>query len=167
MDQMYCSLEFAKSYAQNLIKNKRNNYPKYIPVPKIIWKPMGRNFAGRAVYSRHEILLNTNYLTSENWKEFLDHTPVHELAHLITYYCYGEHGHGRAWKKVCVELGIEPIRCHNYKSPKIVTGSTIKTMYAAHCKCKHWELSSTRYNRVVHEGYIYTCPSCKGLIEVD
>lgn len=167
MNQMFCSLDFAKSYAQNLIENKRNSYSKYIPTPKIIWKPMGRNFAGRALSGPNEIWLNTNYLTSESWKEFLDRTPLHELAHLITHYCYGGKGHGKVWKKVCVELGIEPVRCHHYKNPADVTGTTVKKMYSAHCKCKHWDLSSIRYNRIIKEGYTYTCPLCKNLIELD
>ena len=114
IDQNYCSFEYAESYVQQLIENKfkdfqsKNIHIPKITCPKITWRPMGVRFAGYAIYGRNEIQLNTNYLTSESWQDFLNRTPIHELAHLISYFCYCEGGHGKRWKEVCVKLGIEP-----------------------------------------------------------
>lgn len=154
-----CSIQFGKKYVNELIKNHLITFPTKIRKPKIVWKSMGLITAGCAVLADNEIQLNSNYLNSEDWKRFLDIIPLHELAHLIAFKLYGDEGHGKCWKNVCIQLGIKPDRCHTLKTP-IIPGTTKLKTHKGYCGCMEWDISQIRYNRM-KKGTIYYCTICK------
>lgn len=56
------------------------------------------------------------YLLLRNTDEFKNNTIPHELCHHIAFRLYGDRGHGKAWKKVMVEMGLKPDTYHNMET---------------------------------------------------
>lgn len=50
---------------------------------------------------------NFKYYSEEKFKN----TVLHEIAHALNYIEGTEDGHGPNWKKICIRIGAEPIRC--------------------------------------------------------
>ena len=72
----------------------------------------------------------------------------HEYAHYMDHILYGGSGHGKSWKRCCVEVGALPVRYYDEK----------RTMYYQQKHRKEAELSShynTLHERSVIEHPIY------------
>lgn len=65
------------------------------------------------------------YLLNNNLDYFAADTIPHELCHHIAWRLYGEDGHGKAWKQVCLQVYGKNNRCH-----------TMQTKYQAERKTK-------------------------------
>lgn len=65
---------------------------------------------GGCFYREKKIKFSIKYLRI-SWAEIKD-TMLHEIAHALAYLRYGVKGcgHGKLWKKTCVEIGAEPKR---------------------------------------------------------
>lgn len=168
----YCSIENARSYVEEKINTAIDNFKRthsaVFEPPRIIWRAMGVRRAGYARYSDNSITLNSNYLRSKDWKDFLDDTPLHELAHIIAMKVYGEPGHKKMWKMVCYTLGLKGNRCHNFSTPEDVHIITRKRKtYKAHCECMEHTISSVKYNRIVRGTQTYICIHCRKRLIVD
>ena len=99
-----------------------------------------KGIAGRAhCYSNKRIELSEQ-LFLENVEEFFLHTIPHEVAHILAVILYpdAKQHHGPEWKSVMRELGVEPVRCHNYD-----TSSCYKdTRFRYNCACSTHHLLS-------------------------
>ena len=101
---------------------------------------------------------------------FIDRTPVHEVAHYVDYYRNGcktrrsangnRDMHGKYWKAIMRELGAQDEkRCHSYKG---VERSRKYKMFAYACHAGHYyELTSIRHNKVLKGTMSYVCRECK------
>lgn len=165
----YCSLEKAKEivaikYANAL--QELNLYDRF-DMPKVIWKDMGVRRAGYCSYIENTITLNSNYLKSKDWQAFLDDTPLHELAHAISWQLYDTTGHKGMWRSVCHQLGLQGNRCHNFATPEGVdTNKRKRKRYSAHCSCGQHIITSVKYNRI-QRGVDYICTRCKTTLVLD
>lgn len=110
--------------------------------------------AGTANYVTNTINLNKKILL-DNPKEFIQRTPGHEAAHLITRKMFGRFvaSHGKEWKRVMGILGLPAVRCHNY---------VVKTDHEYSCKCedKTHYLSTIRHNRIQKRQQFWYCKHC-------
>jgi SprT protein len=113
--------------------------------------------AGRARYRDNLIRLNS-LLLCENTEEFISRTVPHEVAHLLNNALNGRvRPHGPEWKTIMCALGLNPIRCHNYKVEHTITQRQRRHTY--YCACQtHW-ISQTVHNRM-RRGFVYSCSRC-------
>lgn len=64
---------------------------------------------GQCCYTKKLIRLSKTYI-SLNEEELVKNTILHEIAHAISYHVYGERGHGKTWRFVCIKIGAKPER---------------------------------------------------------
>ena len=165
----YCNLETAKEIVISQFEkasNDLNLFERGFTMPKIIWRDMGVRRAGYCDYTHNQIHLNINYLKSKSWNEFLNTTPLHELAHAISWQLYDATGHKEVWKSVCYSLGLRGNRCHNFEKPEGVNVTKRKRKrYSAHCPCREHIITSVKYNRML-KGIRYICVKCHGDLKI-
>tara|TARA_B110000977_G_C11013789_1_gene468694 strand:+ start:889 stop:1377 length:489 start_codon:yes stop_codon:yes gene_type:complete len=89
-----------------------------------------------------EIRLSAQLLASEG-TNFVERTPGHEAAHIISIELFGMEGrgHGDRWKEVMQVIGITAKRCHSYAIPK-------KKMFTYSKDGVTKELSIIRHNKL-------------------
>lgn len=100
-------------------------------------------------------------------EDYIESTVVHEFAHLVQRQHYPlSKPHGKEWKSVMLNLGVEPSRCHSYDLVAALksvgtktTGRKVKT-YSYKCACDTYELTVIRHNRIL-KGTEYHCKKCK------
>jgi SprT protein len=84
-------------------------------MPKVIMNSRLTSTGGRTFLEEYKIDLSC-FLMERNSETFKNVIIPHELCHLIAYKLYGDKGHGKPWKKVMVEMGLEPNPYHNMES---------------------------------------------------
>ena len=115
-----------------------------------------KRLAGEIHYGPNIIKLHVNLLKNP---KHLKTTLLHEVAHLIAYYEYGDHGHGYSWKKVMRDLRQDPKRCHNYDNIKIDKHNATRKYVCPRC-------SNVMYTaRKLKRKYIHT--QCGGIYKED
>lgn len=88
--------------------------------------------AGQAHLSKNLIKVNEG-LFIRNKEDFLRSTLPHEVGHLAAFRAFNDRGHGNGWKKVMVDFGLEPKRCHSYDVSEVRTRVTRRFLYACGC----------------------------------
>ena len=75
--------------------------------------------AGQAYPGKNHIRLN-GQLLNENTEHFIEQMVAHEWAHLAASNLHGRNirAHGPEWKSLMTKLGLDPARCHIYKTQK-------------------------------------------------
>lgn len=106
--------------------------------------------AGQAFYSG-ELKFNLQ-IALDNISEFLNRTPGHEAAHLISQQLTGSLDHGPVWREVMIRTGQSPLRCHSY---------VVKTPYEYACGCNKVIYFTTRRHNNYLNGTRYSCRICK------
>lgn len=96
-------------------------FPTKMRAPTLSFDLRGTT-AGQAFPAKHHIRLN-GQLLNENVEEFIEQTVGHEWAHLAAIHLHGPkiRAHGPEWKNVMVKMGLDPARCHTYKTQKVRT----------------------------------------------
>ncbi len=118
--------------------------------------------AGRAHLRDNVISINEG-LYLRNKSEFLKQTLIHEVAHLAAFRQFSDRGHGNGWKRVMIDFGLQPTRCHSYDVSE-VKSNTKKFYYT--CGCSRLEISTTIHNRITQrlkmgQGAGYSCKKCR------
>jgi len=131
-------------------------YSKTFTRPTITFDLTGR-VAGMAFYYRNKIRLNLQLLI-ENGENFINDTPAHEAAHLIAFALHGINikPHGSEWRKVMLDIGQTPNRCHDFKT----TPARIHKKHIYFCACGEHKVSTTIHNRILIRGRKYICRKC-------
>ncbi len=153
----------------NAIYNKNMRYPT------VIWNLRGTT-AGKACTTKWIVYLHPNMLQMEGDK-YLDRTPIHEVAHLVDKRVNGTQrtmsrtgkmrfvSHGATWKSVMRNLGLDPKRCHNYQSAKVLKQRRRKgDKFEYKCSCRTMVIGATQHRRAM-QGTKYRCNKCKSPIE--
>ena len=146
---------------QNRFEEAKNRYG-------LIWERPVFNFqlkgttAGRANLRANLIKVNWE-LYRRNKSDFLKQTLPHEVAHLAAFRQFSDRGHGNGWKRVMVDFGLQPTRCHSYDVSE-VKSNTKKFYYT--CGCSRLEISTTIHNRITQrlkmgQGAGYSCKKCR------
>lgn len=74
--------------------------------------------AGYAFYLPVNIVRFSAELMHEHTQNFIDDTIPHEVAHIVANNVFGAKGHGAAWKRVMLALGVNPTRLHSMVNSK-------------------------------------------------
>lgn len=148
----------ARKKVSETMDKARQIFNVSLEIPEILFDLHGKT-AGYVLYSKNTIRFNLDIL-KYNTEAFLKRTPVHEVAHLVSYAVYGRigTGHGKVWKAVVASLGGIPERCHSYDVSKVVGIG-----YKYNCsKCgKEYFLSKICHNKFLRGQRFYMCPVCK------
>ncbi len=75
----------------------------------IVWNKRMRSTAGRAFIQQARVELNPMLLClGEDSLRHVKQTLLHELAHLLAHYRYGNdiRAHGAEWRQACADMGI-------------------------------------------------------------
>jgi SprT protein len=112
-------------------------------------------------------------LLQANTDDMVNQIVGHEWAHAIQfvkYFATRRHGsiyrqpHGEGWKQIMRRLGLEPIRCHNYKTTPARRQRSVE--YLCQGCDKIYQFTTRRHNKVL-QGHSYLCGECRGkLLEV-
>lgn len=161
----YITLAEAAAYAENKMREQfvKHHIDTKMAFPKIEWKSLGKNRAGFATYRTNTITLNSDYLTSPSYKEFLNETPLHELAHIVAGKLGRSTGHDKVWRNVCYAFGLKGNRCHSFETPENAKQRKARKpaqVHTVYCPCMEHKIGHTRYKRMV-AGEVYLCTVCK------
>lgn len=80
-------------------------------------------------------------------------TVIHEVCHIVNIHRGGHDrsgSHGRHWKQLMIQCGVEPKRCHDVK-----VGTAV-----LFCACLVHSVSTNRHTRVVNGKSFYRCRKC-------
>ena len=110
-------------------------------------------------------LLQTKAYTDD----MVENTMGHEWAHAIKYVKYFaepwrgsiyRRAHGEGWKQIMQRLGLEPTRCHNYKTTSARRERSVEYS-CQRCGTVH-QFTTRRHNKVL-DGQGYLCGGgCRG-----
>lgn len=131
-------------------------YRRTFKVPTVSFDQRGKA-AGMAYLQKNHIRYNP-VLLNENYEEFIATTVPHEIAHLIAYQRFGRgvQAHGTEWKRIMVDFGVPPARCHSFDVSNASVGESI----TYRCACASHALSLRRHKKVL-SGIRYVCKKCK------
>lgn len=139
----------------------RTIYPSYNKPPlRVSFFAKGRT-AGWAKYEAHEVQFNLSQMVQNDSVERL--TVPHEVAHIVCNAVFGETGHGKKWKVVCLMLGGDGKRCYNAAERGITVvkarvntrpRQTKKYLYLTSHGNEIW-LGAARHNKIM-KGAVYT-----------
>ncbi|MDO6708051.1 SprT family zinc-dependent metalloprotease [Photobacterium sp. 1_MG-2023] len=123
--------------------------------PVIRFNQRGK-IAGSARLQSWEIRYNP-VLLAENPQAFLDEVVPHELAHLLTFACYGSvKPHGPEWQRMMSEvMGVPPRTTHSFDIAS-VRGQTFRYQ----CQCREHQLTIRRHLKVMRQQAVYHCTQC-------
>jgi SprT protein len=138
-----------------------------IEIPKIKFDIEGRS-AGQCQYyygTACNCVLRFNLAFLKKYeKDFIQYTVAHEVAHYAVFVLYDRtqiRPHGKEWQMIMRVFGIKnPRRCHDYDSGM----ANPRYPWVYRCKCQDHSLSTRRHNNV-KRGALYSCNTCKGVLE--
>lgn len=137
-----------------------------MPMPTIKYDINSARLGGQANYSKHLIRVNPVFLNAYT-DHYIDQTCTHEAAHLIARAKYGRmiSAHGPEWKRVMVDLGVQPNRCHSYKVPAGLKVGKQTTKHACSCeRCGYETEVGTKVANKIKAGAVYRHRGCGGRI---
>jgi predicted SprT family Zn-dependent metalloprotease len=84
-------------------------------LPKVKLNARLTSTGGRAFIDLGYIDLSC-YLLERNPEYYREDTIPHELCHIIAWRIYGDRGHGKGWKYVMLQTGVNGKRCHTMQT---------------------------------------------------
>lgn len=135
------------------------HYGKKFIRPRVEFSNQLTSTAGKAYFMNNRIVLSSKLLEL-NTDKFINDTPAHEAAHLISFLLYGTSGmgHGAKWQSVMRTIGQVPKRCHNMKTPP-------KRTVSARCGCDTHQITPARASKM-RRGARYSCRKCNTELEL-
>lgn len=113
---LHATLAYARAYEALRV----THYPDLPTFPGLRLirsrKTYGRAALGRDIAGRREVRgfhLSVHFTRHLAEPAFRAHV-AHEVAHAVAWLRHGDHGHGDAWKREALRLGIEPTRCSHH-----------------------------------------------------
>lgn len=127
-----------------------------VATPKVLFNLKGKS-AGQALLQRGIIRLNP-ILLLENQNAYYQQVIPHELAHLLTYQCFGRvKPHGAEWQYMMEQiLGIPALTTHQFD-----VSSVQGKLYPYRCQCRTHQLTIRRHNKIVRQQAQYHCRYCQ------
>ena len=144
-------------------------YGKYVPVYGIIYNLDGTT-GGLADYTRKTIYLNPTFLKNHT-DDYVNQTVVHEFAHLANDVLFPHDlslasgkrkSHGKNWKSLMINLGVEP-RIHHHYNIEHVHAKKKYRNYMCTCCNADIKVSQIRHRRIM-EGIQYIHNQCNAPI---
>ena len=137
-----------------------------LPPVKVAYDINSAQLGGEAHYSKNLIRVNPVFLNAYT-DDYIEQTVGHEAAHLIARAKYGRmiDAHGPEWKRVMVDLGLKPARCHNYSVPAGVVAGKQMTKYECVCsRCSYTTQVGAKVANKLRAGDVATHRGCGGRI---
>jgi SprT protein len=126
----------------------------------LVFKQIGTK-AGTANLRFNIITLNPDYFSNGHMEDMINRTLPHEIAHLVAYQLFGDRGHGRGWKMVMRQFGLEPSRCHSYSLKGIKTRSRRTHEYSCKCSDLKHSVSMKMHSKIQSRPSNFSCRRCK------
>ncbi len=111
--------------------------------------------AGMAHLYKNHIRLNPILYKRDN--HVRDSTIGHEIAHLVAFIVYKDHGHGPGWKHVMNVFGLKAERCHSIPCQDLKRKFTYYT-YKCSCCEKVYRVKKKMHENVRYTGGHLECP---------
>jgi len=138
-------------------------YKKKIPAIKTLFDLKGRT-AGMYKIERGKRMIRFNpYHFAKYPEENFSETIPHEVAHFIIDQIYGMKNvrpHGKEWKALMLDFGVEPKRAFSYSLEGIPTKMHKRHSYV--CGCMKFEITTRRHNMIQQGKAKYLCRECGG-----
>ena len=106
---------FADNVANRFWHRAKKEWANIGQIPEVRLNKRLTSTAGRAFIEDGYIDLSV-YLLGRNTDYFKRDTIPHELCHMIAWRVYGDRGHGKAWKYVMQQMGVNGKRCHTMQT---------------------------------------------------
>lgn len=130
-----------------------------MPMPRLRYDIRGLSCNGMCCYPEWTLRFNPIVMMAEP-EAFCAATVVHEVAHLVAYWVFGNvQPHGKEWKHVMRKLGAVPARCSTYNLAGIVKPGYHE--YVCGC-CSHYV--TTRKHKKIQSGAEYICCRCREIL---
>ena len=123
----------------------------------------GRSSGMYVVKHRQRYLRFNLFIFSKYFEDSLDNTVPHEVAHYISDVLFGIKNirpHGKEWKAIMQQLGVEPRVTGNYDLAGIPVKRQRRFDYA--CDCATHQLTTVRHNKILRGKTQYFCRKCDG-----
>jgi len=119
--------------------------------------------SGMFVVKYNQIFIRYNEIIfSEYFKDNLENTVAHEVAHYVVYVQYGARKvkpHGLEWKRVMALFEVNPEVTSRYDISALPLRRQAQYDYS--CACMSHQLSTTRHNKVQRKTAVYKCRKCR------
>lgn len=144
---------------EECIKIAELHYNASIPRPKNFNFKRKGTTAGWCKYFKSELMFQLD-LAEANPDDFLKTLVPHEVAHWVQRWKYPcSKPHGKEWQGIMRHIyKLEPDRCHNYDT-SVTTTKKKQATYTYKCKCRTFQLTQTRHNKI-KKGIRYRCQNC-------
>lgn len=127
-------------------------------MPTVNFNQRGR-IAGSAWLNRWELRFNP-ILLADNETAFMQEVIPHEVAHLVTFACFGKvKPHGKEWQHIMRSVfNLTPRTRHQLDTSKVAA------TFLYHCDCQVHHLSLRRHNKVQRRQQRYQCVHCQQVL---
>jgi len=153
-------IDFCVSETRRLLQQAEAEYQRSMPKVEILFDLKGQS-AGMVQFpvTGVPVIRYNRVLLQENGLAFVDHTPAHEVAHVVARTLFGRkiRPHGSEWRAVMRHLGAVPDRCHRFDTSRSSNRQYRRFPYR--CGCRQHMLTSIRRNRI-QRGQSYHCRDC-------
>ena len=102
-----------------------------------------------------DLRINMEALTKYT-DHYIKETVGHEVAHLVACFVFQAKGHDRRWKRVMLDYGLKPSRCHTYD----LTPARRVEKFEYKCFCKTHKVGK-KVHQKIQRGSRYTCGKCR------
>ena len=129
-----------------------------IQAPEVLYDLQGHT-AGWAI-GGHTIRLNLDLLfNQDHFQNMIDQTVPHEVCHIVDVQMHGSSSHGYRWKYLMYHIGLEPDRCHSYKTVAARKRKKMPRDQIYYCACGEHGVTIILH-RKMQAGKRYRCNTC-------
>lgn len=128
---------------------------------EVLFDLRGRAAGMYKVHGSKKVIRFNPYHFSKFFEENMQETIPHEVAHYITDQVYGLRNirpHGKQWKMLMLEFGVEPRTTFSYSLDGIPTRKHKRHTYS--CGCMQFEITTRRHNIIQKGKAEYACRQC-------
>lgn len=96
-------------------------------------------------------------------------TVVHEVCHIVARHRHGRSikPHGREWKNLMIQCGVEPRVCHDVDPRNASHGVSAVQMVNVWCDCDMRSISPQRADQILRGDISLSCRECGATLRLD
>jgi len=158
--------ETAISQTHRYIDLATHLFDTAFPKIPIVFDLKGKCAGMYRIKNRDRIIRYNPFIFAKYFRENIDGTIPHEVAHYISDYLYGSPNirpHGKEWKHIMHRFGKKPIVTGRYDLSGIPTRRF--QYYQYRCSCRQHQLTKYRHNKIVNNRMRYYCRNCRAQLE--